>query len=68
VTDIRTLCTLELVAFLNEYPDRTAAIQGYTDSVGTQDYNQSLSARRADSVKSYLAGQGIGLNAALRIG
>jgi outer membrane protein OmpA-like peptidoglycan-associated protein len=50
----------KLVAFLNEYPDRTAAIQGYTDSVGSQDYNQSLSERRADSVKSYLAGQGIG--------
>jgi outer membrane protein OmpA-like peptidoglycan-associated protein len=50
----------KLVAFLNEYPDRTAAIQGYTDSVGGQDYNQSLSERRADSVKSYLAGQGIG--------
>jgi outer membrane protein OmpA-like peptidoglycan-associated protein len=50
----------KLVAFLNQYPDRTAAIQGYTDSVGTQDYNQSLSERRADSVKSYLAAQGIG--------
>jgi outer membrane protein OmpA-like peptidoglycan-associated protein len=50
----------KLVAFLNEYPDRTAAIEGYTDSVGSQDYNQSLSERRADSVKSYLAGQGIG--------
>jgi len=50
----------KLVAFLNQYPDRTAAIQGYTDSVGSQDYNQSLSERRADSVKSYLAGQGIG--------
>jgi outer membrane protein OmpA-like peptidoglycan-associated protein len=50
----------KLVAFLNEYPDRTAAIQGYTDSVGSQDYNQSLSERGADSVKSYLAGQGIG--------
>src|ERR1700730_444466 len=50
----------KLVAFLNEYPDPTAAIQGYTDSVGSQDYNQSLSERRADSVKSYLAGQGIG--------
>jgi outer membrane protein OmpA-like peptidoglycan-associated protein len=50
----------KLVAFLNQYPDRTAAIQGYTDSVGTQDYNQSLSERRADSVKSYLATQGIG--------
>jgi len=50
----------KLVAFLNQYPDRTAVIQGYTDSVGSEDYNQGLSERRADSVKSYLARQGIG--------
>jgi outer membrane protein OmpA-like peptidoglycan-associated protein len=49
-----------LVAFLNAYPDRTVRIEGYTDSVGSEDYNQGLSERRADSVKSYLAGQGIG--------
>ena len=50
----------KLVAFLNKYPDRSAAIQGYTDSVGSEDYNQGLSERRADSVKSYLTGQGVG--------
>jgi outer membrane protein OmpA-like peptidoglycan-associated protein len=50
----------KLVAFLNKYPDRTVAIEGYTDSVGSEDYNQGLSERRADAVKSYLAGQGIG--------
>jgi outer membrane protein OmpA-like peptidoglycan-associated protein len=49
-----------LVAFLEKYPDRSVAIQGYTDSVGGEDYNQGLSERRANSVKSYLAGQGIG--------
>jgi len=50
----------KLVAFLDKYPDRSVAIQGYTDSVGTEDFNQKLSERRADSVKSYLTGQGIG--------
>jgi outer membrane protein OmpA-like peptidoglycan-associated protein len=49
----------KLVAFLNKYPDRSVTIQGYTDSVGSEDYNQRLSERRADSVKSYLAEQGI---------
>ncbi len=49
----------KLVAFLDEYPDRGVSIQGYTDSVGREDYNQGLSERRAGSVKSYLAGQGI---------
>jgi outer membrane protein OmpA-like peptidoglycan-associated protein len=50
----------KLVAFLDKYPDRSASIQGYTDSVGSQDYNQGLSERRAESVKSYLTRQGIG--------
>jgi outer membrane protein OmpA-like peptidoglycan-associated protein len=50
----------KLVAFLNKYPDRTVEIQGYTDSVGSEDYNLGLSQRRADSVRSYLVGQGIG--------
>jgi outer membrane protein OmpA-like peptidoglycan-associated protein len=50
----------KLVVFLNRYPDRTALIEGYTDSVGSEDYNQGLSERRADSVKSYLVGEGIG--------
>jgi len=49
-----------LVTFLNRYPDRTVIIEGYTDSIGGADYNLGLSQRRADSVKSYLAEQGIG--------
>jgi outer membrane protein OmpA-like peptidoglycan-associated protein len=49
-----------LVAFLNNYPNRTVVIEGYTDNIGGDDYNLGLSQRRADSVKSYLTGQGIG--------
>jgi len=50
----------KLIAFLNKYPDRTVLIEGYTDSVGSEDYNHGLSERRADSVKSYLIEQGVG--------
>lgn len=50
----------KLIVFLNAYPDRTASVEGYTDSVGSEDYNQGLSQRRAESVKSYLVGQGVG--------
>jgi outer membrane protein OmpA-like peptidoglycan-associated protein len=49
----------KLAGFLNKYPDRTTIIEGYTDSVGSDDYNQGLSQRRADAVKSYLVAQGI---------
>jgi len=51
----------KLAAFLDKYPDRTVVIEGYTDNVGSEQYNQGLSERRADSVKSYLARQGIGM-------
>jgi len=50
----------KLASFLNHYPDRSAIIEGHTDNVGSDDYNQDLSQRRADSVKSYLTGHGIG--------
>jgi outer membrane protein OmpA-like peptidoglycan-associated protein len=49
----------KLVAFLNEYPDRSVVIEGHTDDVGSADMNQALSQRRAESVKSYLMQQGI---------
>lgn len=49
----------QLVTFLNNYPSRTVSIEGYTDNVGSDDYNLGLSQRRADSVKSYLTVQGI---------
>lgn len=48
-----------LSAFLTRYPERTARIDGYTDSVGSETYNQDLSLRRADAVKAYLVAQGI---------
>ena len=49
----------QLVTFLGKYPSRTVMIEGHTDSVGNDDYNQGLSQRRADSVRSYLVRQGI---------
>jgi|KBSSwiStaDraftv2_1062776.scaffolds.fasta_scaffold10308_2 outer membrane protein OmpA-like peptidoglycan-associated protein len=45
--------------FLAEYPDRTASIEGFTDSTGSEDSNQVLSEHRADSVKRYLVGRGV---------
>lgn len=48
-----------LGAFLKAYPMRTALIEGYTDSVGSPQSNQSLSERRADAVKSALLATGV---------
>jgi len=35
------------------------AVEGHTDSVGTDAYNQSLSERRAQSVRQYLVDKGL---------
>ena len=48
-----------LSGFLKEYPQRKAMIEGYTDSVGSDDMNQALSARRAEAVMGALLGMGV---------
>ncbi|MEN3027379.1 MAG: OmpA family protein [Chlorobiota bacterium] len=48
-----------LVEFLKAYPSVRILIEGHTDDVGTDAYNDRLSQRRADAVKDYLVKQGI---------
>jgi outer membrane protein OmpA-like peptidoglycan-associated protein len=48
-----------LAASLNKYPNTDLLIVGHTDAVGTSEYNQGLSQRRASSAASYLAAQGV---------
>jgi outer membrane protein OmpA-like peptidoglycan-associated protein len=48
-----------LADFLKKYPSRSVLIEGFTDSVGKDDYNLALSRKRADSVKAQLVGDGI---------
>jgi OOP family OmpA-OmpF porin len=43
--------------FLNRHPGSTAVIEGHTDSVGSDAYNQTLSERRARAVRDYLVKQ-----------
>jgi len=49
----------ELVKILNKYDAASLAIQGHTDSDGSDDFNQTLSQKRTDSVKKYLSSKGI---------
>lgn len=48
-----------LAAFLNDYPERHLLIEGHTDSRGTDEYNLSLSTRRARAVREALVDRGI---------
>ncbi len=45
--------------WLNQYPQYTITIQGHADERGTREYNLALGAKRATSVRSFLASQGV---------
>jgi outer membrane protein OmpA-like peptidoglycan-associated protein len=49
----------QLAQFLTDHPERRVQIDGFTDSIGTDSYNQYLSQQRADAVKSALMSRGI---------
>ncbi|HUG27402.1 MAG TPA: OmpA family protein [Gemmatimonadales bacterium] len=48
-----------LARSLAKFPDSDVLIIGHTDSVGSDDYNQGLSVRRADAAASYLISEGV---------
>lgn len=52
--------TLRQVAtVLLDYPKTAIVIQGHTDSTGSEEHNQALSHRRAESVEAFLIGRGV---------
>lgn len=53
---------------MNEYPKTAILIQGHTDSTGSEEHNQSLSERRAESVYNHLALREVDLSRMAAIG
>ena len=51
----------KLVDLLKRNPKATFTIEGYTDSIGADEYNRDLSQRRADNMKFYLV-QALGID------
>ncbi|HEX7421965.1 MAG TPA: OmpA family protein [Thermoanaerobaculia bacterium] len=49
----------EMADVFQKYPDTTLRVEGFTDSVGSDSYNQRLSQRRSNSVAQYLEGIGV---------
>ncbi|HVX67145.1 MAG TPA: OmpA family protein [Bryobacteraceae bacterium] len=48
-----------VAGILQAQPGLRLEVEGHTDSVGSEEYNQRLSERRAEAVREYLVGQGL---------
>jgi outer membrane protein OmpA-like peptidoglycan-associated protein len=44
------------------YPDLKLQIEGYTDSIGSDEYNQTLSEKRAETVRAYLISSAVSMD------
>jgi outer membrane protein OmpA-like peptidoglycan-associated protein len=49
----------KVAGILEAYPGLKVQVEGYTDAVGSDDYNQKLSENRAAAVKDFLVSQGV---------
>jgi outer membrane protein OmpA-like peptidoglycan-associated protein len=49
----------KLADFLKKHPDRQVLIEGHTDDIGSNAYNENLSRRRAEAVANALAALGV---------
>ena len=59
-SEARAQLDKEVVARLGEFSAvRLIHVEGHTDRIGSQQYNQKLSERRADAVKAYLVSKGV---------
>ena len=58
----------KVAGILLAYPDLRLEVDGHTDSVGSDAYNQQLSEKRAASVRDYLVPQGIPISSVTVLG
>jgi len=59
---------VDIIKILNEYPNAKFTVEGHTDSVGSAKLNQSLSEKRANSVRDFLIKEGIDADRLTAIG
>jgi len=65
----RTRRQLEIVTLiLRSDPDKKITLSGHTDALGTKDYNNSLSSRRAGVVRDYLIKAGVAAAQIITVG
>jgi outer membrane protein OmpA-like peptidoglycan-associated protein len=49
----------KVAGIIQAYPDLRLSIEGFTDSTGSEEYNQKLSEKRAQTVRDFLVAQGV---------
>jgi OOP family OmpA-OmpF porin len=59
INDLTKKYSSESNVYLKQHGDARLIITGHTDAIGTEEYNQSLGYRRAQSTKQYLESVGI---------
>jgi outer membrane protein OmpA-like peptidoglycan-associated protein len=52
----------KVAGVVSGHPGLTLEVEGHTDSIGEDDYNQRLSEQRGEAVRNYLTGQGVPQN------
>ncbi len=52
----------KVAGIIEAYPDLKLQIEGFTDSTGSEQYNQELSERRAAAVRDFLISEGVNVN------
>lgn len=58
----------KVAGILLAYPGLKVQLEGHTDSIGSDQYNQVLSQQRADAVRSYLVTQGVPTDTVTAVG
>lgn len=52
----------KIAGIVSSHPGLSLSVEGHTDSVGSDEYNQRLSEKRAQSAQGYLVSQGVSAN------
>jgi outer membrane protein OmpA-like peptidoglycan-associated protein len=58
----------KIAGIVSSHPGLKLTVEGYTDSVGSDEYNQRLSEKRAQSARDYLVSQGVSADSIVSMG